>query len=173
MLPGQLQHFLLVLPSFYSVDRTTTSTLRSERGWSRSLQASVGRFLPALDCARFLTTPRGSSTANDALALSMLAVGATHLSYLHRQTAVAALDQGQRALALEADARTERFLSLSRNLEASSMALQTAAILLLDPSVPVHQADIDDVSAPSSYLVDGLRDNDRCFLCPRADRAWT
>ncbi|CED82800.1 Protein of unknown function DUF3468 [Phaffia rhodozyma] len=89
----------------------------------------VGKFspielcMPFLDIQHFLSIPRGSSTATDAVSLSLLSIAAVHLSYLHHVSSVEALLNQDSSGGQISLAETERYANMGDALVTGSLAL--------------------------------------------------
>ena len=126
--------------------------------------------LPFASVSAFLSNRHLSTTADEALSLSILAVGAVLLSYFHQESATTFLfdspddpSRAQRSM----DAH-ERYSELSESLVTASLALVRSAMLLSGAkkqrSSPPGQDDVDEAD-PSLMTMSLAIDNNLLTRC--------
>lgn len=152
-----MTHFLKMVPTVCAPQPRLTISLQN--GAERPLDSvgeSVQAFFPFLDIPAFLSTPRRTSTASEALSLACMSVGAVHLQYLHQQSAVAAQARpGGEALALVSLAAHDKYGRLASSLSDSSLALGQTSLLLSQLSA----RPADDAAGPTSKTAMGRRED--------------
>ena len=121
--------------------------------------------MPHMDITAFLSARARSTTAEEALSLSLLAVGAVHLSYLHHQSATTFLFDrpDDPTLAQGGLDSHERYRELSESLVDSTLALTKSSMLLLGAkkrrrlslSVDAMTVDEDATLGTMSVAMDG------------------
>ena len=161
----QMTHFLKMVPTVCTQPPRMTFSLQHGERPLDSVGQSVQAFFPFLDIPAFLSTPRRTSTASEALSFACMSVGAIHLQYLHQQSAVAAQAQpGGDALALVSLAAHDKYGRLASSLNDSSLALGQTSLLLSQlsstaadgsggPSVASRREDLSHLLAACSASV--------------------
>lgn len=110
---------MMVPASFSQTPRSTFGGQYGPKPPLARVGLSVQTFFPFLDIPAFLNTPRGSSTASEALALACMSIGAIHLQFLH-----------QASRAQPSVAAQDRYGKLAASLVDSSLALGHTSLLL-------------------------------------------
>ena len=134
----QLYHFLSLLPKLIITPfPTPSSTVRSIQGTSLVTSdrspLSLEHSMPQFDIVAFLHNRSHSTTAEEALSLSLLSIGAVHLSYLHHESATTFLfdspdDPGLAQGSMDAH---DRYREVSESLVDATLALTKSSMLLL------------------------------------------
>jgi hypothetical protein len=116
---------------------------------------SLPRFdmlLPYFDIPHFLSLPRGSSLATDALALAVMSMSAIHLAHLHWTNGLEALQNGDHAAAAAAAESESKYRAVGRSFCKTSLALVRSSIDLFGSTADLARLGLRDASTSTDGI---------------------
>ena len=134
-----MRHFLSLLEKWVVAPLPTpSSTPSSQTGASllppNPMPPSLDLTMPHIDIVAFLANRTHATTAEEALSLSLLAIGAVHLSYLHHESATTHMfdSADDPTLAQGSIDASERYREVSESLVDATLSLTRSSMLLLE-----------------------------------------